>query len=180
MRILKSVALWLVVSLACATSGIPATPIERREYILAHVHGWVEVSILDTDVPDLRVVDEKEVTFVRPSSCSVDVELDREDFVDSSVYPVGAAAPYEVSTGFRFPAPVGPAKLTFRYSGCDVKDGERSSVSLELPITVQQGSVSEVHFDGTVLVADPLRPDPVVTIDDVYEAVTGRRTPLPE
>jgi hypothetical protein len=32
-----------------------------------------------------------------------------------------------------------------------------------------------VHFDGTALVADAPRDDSVVTLDDIYEAVTGRK-----
>jgi hypothetical protein len=68
-----------------------------------------------------------------------------------------------VSTGFRFPAPVGPATLAFRYRGCDVNEqGERSSTALELPVNVLQDQVSEIPFDGSTLVADPPRPDPVV------------------
>jgi hypothetical protein len=190
MRAPKSLGLWLVAAAACGTTAeVPAAPIERRDYILAHAHGWVEVSVLDLDVPSLRQevtnadTKQPEVVFVRPDSCSVSILLDREDFVSGSdVFPVGESAPYEVSTGFRFPAPVGPATLTLRYRGCDVNEkGERSSTALELPVRVLQDQVSEIHFDGSTLVADPPRPDPVISIDDVYEAVTGRRKPaLPD
>ena len=173
MKTLRSVGFGLVAVVACASGP----SVERRDYILAHAHGWVEVSILDADVPDVPTERDERVVIERPSSCYLTVSLDREPFAGSDVFPVGDTAPYELTMGYRFPAPVGPAVLELRYSGCDVNEGKAASVVLELPIRVEARSVSEVHFDGTALIADPLRPNRVVSLDDVYEAVTGKRTP---
>lgn len=163
----------LVAAVACAS-----TLQERRDYILAHPHGWVEVSLADPNVPQVPV-SEDEPGLARPESCSVEISLDREPFVYGSAYPVGDAPPYTVETGFRFPAPVGPALLAVQYRGCDVADGKASLASAELYVGVEEGRVIEVHFDGAALVADPPRENPVVTLDDIYEAVTGAKKGAP-
>lgn len=159
----------LVAAVACAS-----TLQERRDYILAHPHGWVELSLADRGVPQVPESEDEPDTLVRPDSCSVEVLLDREPFVYGSAYPVGDTPPYSAVTGFRFPAPVGPALLAVRYRGCDVADGKASAASAELYIGVEEGRVVEVHFDGAALAADPPRDDTVVTLDDIYQAVTGR------
>jgi hypothetical protein len=158
----------LVAAVACAS-----TLQERRDYILAHPHGWVELSLADRAVPQVPESDDEPDTLVRPDSCSVEVLLDREPFVYGSAYPVGDTPPYSAATGFRFPAPVGPALLAVQYRGCDVADGKASVASAELSIGVEENRVVEVHFDGAALAADPPRDDTVVTLDDIYQAVTG-------
>ena len=161
----------LVSSLACASVSRGDTP--RVDYILAHAHGWVEVSIQDLDIPDIPT-SEKDPTPIRPSSCGVYVTLDGESFVSGDAYPFGETPPYAARTGFRFPAPVGSHRITLSYTGCNVVEGKRSSIEAKLAIDVVDALVTELHFDGTALRADPARPDPVVSLDDVYEAVTGR------
>jgi hypothetical protein len=162
-----------VAAVACAS-----TLQERRDYILAHPHGWVELSLADRAVPQVPE-SEDEPRLVRPESCSVEVLLDREPFVYGSAYPVGDAPPYAAETGFRFPAPVGPALLSVQYRGCDAVDGKASATSAELYIGVEEGRVIELHFDGAALAADPPRDDTVVTLDDIYQAVTGRKKGAP-
>jgi hypothetical protein len=163
-----------VAAIACAS-----TLQERRDYILAHPHGWVEVSLDDRGVPQVPASEEEPDAWVRPESCSVEVLLDREPFVYGSAYPLGDAAPYTAETGFRFPAPVGPALLSVQYRGCDVVDGKASVSSAELFIGVEEGRVIEVHFDGAALAADPPRDNTVVTLDDIYQAVTGGKKGAP-
>jgi hypothetical protein len=58
-------------------------------------------------------------------------------------------------------------------------DGKASATSAELYIGVEEGRVIEVHFDGAALAADPPRDDTVVTLDDIYQAVTGRKKGAP-
>jgi len=165
-----------VAAIACAS-----TIQERRDYILAHPHGWVEVSVDDRSVPQVPVPgsEEEPGPWVRPESCSVEVLLDREPFVYGSAYPVGDAPPYAAETGFRFPAPVGPALLAVQYRGCDVADGKASVSNAELFIGVEEDRVIEVHFDGAALAADPPRDNTVVTLDDIYQAVTGAKKGAP-
>ena len=163
-----------VAAVACAS-----TSQERRDYILAHPHGWVELSLDDRGVPQVPESEEEPDVLVRPDSCSVVVLLDREPFVYGSAYPVGDAPPYVAESGFRFPAPLGPALLAVQYSGCDTADGKASGASAELYIGVEENRVVEVHFDGAALAADPPRDDTVVTLDDIYEAVTGGKKSAP-
>jgi hypothetical protein len=92
---------------------------------------------------------------------------------------VGDTPPYSAATGFRFPAPVGPALLAVQYRGCDVADGKASTTSAELYVDVEENRVIEVHFDGASLAAEPPRDDTVVTLDDIYEAVTGGKKGAP-
>ena len=163
-----------VAAVACAS-----TIQERRDYILAHPHGWVELSLDDRGVPQVPASEDEPDVLVRPDSCSVEVLLDREPFVYGSAYPVGDGPPYAAETGFRFPAPVGPALFAVRYGGCDVENGKSSGASAELYIGVEENRVVEVHFDGTALAAGPPRDDTVVTLDDIYRAVTGGKKAAP-
>ena len=162
------IALIVLTPIACAS-----TLEQRRDYILAHPHGWVEVSIQDSAIPALRSLDDPSAALVRPDSCSVEIRLDREPVVQGAVYPTGDSAPYAAASGFRFPVPIGPARIQLGYAGCDLESGNRSSVDVELEIAVEDGRVTEVRFDGSTLTALPTRDDSVVTLEDVYEAVTG-------
>jgi hypothetical protein len=170
--------LW--VSIFAGAAACASTLQERRDYILAHPHGWVELSVDDRAVPAVPESDGEPDRLVRPYSCSVDVSLEREPFVNGSAYPMGDAAPYAVKTGFRFPAPVGRASIAVEYRGCDGVQGEDAvTKTVELSVAVEEGRVVEVHFDGEALAADPPRENPVVTLDDVYEAVTGKKKGAP-
>jgi len=165
----------LIVVLAGAVA-CAATFDNRSDYILAHPHGWVEVSIVDTAIPAVPVSQSegKPVEWARPLVCSIDIRLDREPFARGDLYPAGDRPPFSAKSGFRFPAPVGPSLLTVNYSGCDLRGGELAETDAQLYIGVEDSRVVEVHFDGTELVADPPRDNSVVTLDDLYEAVTGR------
>jgi len=162
----------LVLCLA-APSACASTSIERREYILAHPHGWVEVSVADAAIPQVPK-SEDDATLVRPESCSIAIKLDGEPFVYGSSYPTGDSPPYAADTGFRFPAPAGRTELVIEYSGCDA-----AMVQTGQEIAVELDRVSEVRFDGTALTPLPVRDDSVVTLDDVYRAVTGHPKAAP-
>jgi hypothetical protein len=95
----------------CAT----ASSEDRRAYILAHPHGWVEITIPDPYVPDVPPAQDSDDPWQRPSSCGVSVELNDEPVLYESAYPSGESAPYSASIGFRFPAPVGATELRFSY-----------------------------------------------------------------
>jgi hypothetical protein len=159
----KRLALLVLAPIACAS-----TVEQRRDYILAHPHGWVEVTVDDTAVPQVPESDERGAPRVRPSACSIEVRLDREPFVYGSAYPIGNAPPYAAKTGFRFPAPVGAADAHLTYTGCR----ERAEVTAHSPVVVEEGRVSEIRFDGAQLTTLPVRDDSVVTLEDIYEAVT--------
>jgi hypothetical protein len=157
----------------CAT----ASSEDRRAYILAHPHGWVEITISDPYVPDVPPAEDSDDPWQRPPSCGVSVELNDEPILYDSAYPSGESAPYSTSTGFRFPAPVGPTDLRFSYSRCRVADGERVSLELTASLFIDESQTHEVVFDGTELAVRAPHPNEVVTLQDIYEAITGRRSP---
>jgi len=165
-------AAMLLPTAACAATSFEG---EQRDYILSRPHGWVELEIADEAVPMVPSSDEAPNDVVRPDSCDVEVRLDREPFAWTTVYPSGDRAPYIVESGLRFPAPVGPSLLSVDYSKCDVEAGKQSSTKAQLYIAVPESKVVEVYFDGSALAADPPREDSVVTLDDIYQAVAGRK-----
>ena len=157
----------------CAT----ASSEDRRAYILAHPHGWVEITISDPYVPDIPPAEDSDDPWQRPSSCGVSVELNDEPILYGSAYPSGPSAPYSASTGFRFPAPVGATELRFSYSRCRVADGETVSLDLSAVLLIEEDQTHEVVFDGADIAVRAPHPNEVVTLEDIYEAITGRRSP---
>jgi len=169
------IALAALVTLA--QTACAQTSQERRDYILAHPHGWVEVTIDDRAIPQVPSNDEDHPGLVKPESCSLHVELDGEPYVYGSVYPVGDLPPYAAKTGFRFPAPIGSTRMRVGYSGCDLEGEKRATVEAEAPVVVEESRVTEVEFDGARLAPLATRPNSVITLDDVYRAVTGKPKP---
>lgn len=167
----------LLVAGALLPSCATASSDDRRAYILAHPHGWVEITISDALVPDLPATQESDDPRQRPHSCRVSVSLDGEPILLDSAYPTGESAPYSVSTGFRFPAPRGETALAFSYRGCRVANGEAVPLELGAVLTIHENQTHEVVFDGVELAVRAPRPNEVVSLQDVYEAITGRRSP---
>jgi hypothetical protein len=156
----------------CAT----ALSQERRDYILAHPHGWVELSVKDEKIPDVPVEEDGKEVLEKPSSCRVRIEIDEEPYFGDYVYPHGEEQPYVVDSGFRFPVPVGEVELAVSYSGCDIEEGERATRETGIVVNIEEGTALDVAFDGQSLVAGVASPDTKVTLEDIYEAVTGSRS----
>ncbi len=173
-RLVKFCALLLLGALlpGCAT----ALSQERRDYILAHPHGWIELSVRDVAIPDVPVEKDKKEVLEKPSSCHVRIEINDERYFGDYVYPYGEEQPYGVDSGFRFPVPVGDVELYVSYSGCDVEEGERAARETTIVVNIEEDTVLDVAFDGESLVAGAASPDTKVTLEDVYEAITGNRS----
>lgn len=137
--------------LLCARSARAELSQERRDYILAHPHGWVEVVLVDRAIPQVPSSDEEHPGPMRPVSCVVRVEIGGETFVHGSAYPTGDAPPYRARIGFRFPVQVGGASVRLAYSGCDLEGGKLATVEAEARIAVEADRVVELKFDGTHL-----------------------------
>ena len=154
---------------------------DRRAYILAHPHGWIELSIDDRAIPLVPLAeseDSKTRISTRPDQCHVGVRVNGEPLLWDDAYPTGEEAPFRATTGFRFPAPTGAAKLHLVYSGCRMDEkGEVAGIDLDTEIAIEADQTHEILFDGVTLHAQPPRPSNVVTLEDVYEALTGRRSP---
>ena len=175
MRFARHFLLCTVALAACAAS----LPTERRDYILSRPHGRVELSIGDLAVPVVPESEESGAALVRPPSCGVEIELDREPFVGGAVFPNGELAPFMASSGYRFPAPVGSVHLSLRYSDCRVAAGKAAAVTAEADLAIGEGQVTDVTFDGEHLAASAPRADRAVTLESIYEAVTGHAHPAP-
>lgn len=157
----------------CAT----ASSEDRRAYILAHPHGWVEITIYDPNVPNVPPAEDSTEAWQRPSSCGVSVKLNDEPILYQLAFPTGASAPYSVSTGFRFPAPIGATELRFSYTDCRVAQGKAISLELSAILFIEENQTHEAVFNGTELAVRPPHPNEVVTLEDIYQAITGRRSP---
>ena len=174
----RVLALLPLVLPCCATAASE----DRRAYILAHPHGWIELTIADRSVPPIPVDSEpkdgKADLWVIPPHCDVEVHVNGEPFISDRAYPApdGDEPLARVDTGFRIPAAVGAARVHLVYNHCRIEGEETKGVSLDAEIVVQENTTHEILFNGEALYAEPPRPNNVVTLEDVYEAITGRRS----
>ena len=92
---------WQVLVLAVLVPGCAtASSEDRRAYILAHPHGWVEITISDPHIPDVPPAEDSNDPWQPPSSCGVSVELNDEPVLYEAAYASGESAPYSATTGF--------------------------------------------------------------------------------
>ena len=147
----------------CAT----AQPVQPREaYILAHDHGWVELTILDDSVPTYRTTDESGQTVATvPEWCGVRIELNGEPFLDVSVYPSGSTEPYRVDSGFRFPAPIGLFSASLAYSRC--RGSAEADRDVSFYLTVATNQVTSITFNGNSVEARAPTADSGVTLQSL-------------
>jgi hypothetical protein len=170
--------LMLISLLGCAKNVVANISEDRKAYILSQPHGWIEIELVDDNIPSAIKPAElpaEDAAQWKPSppSCFILVRLNNEKFLYEEIFPFGASPPYIVETGFRFPAPVGAFELEIYYGGCDVelKDGEpiQSSQKLFSEIEVDEGWVTTVFTSGDSITIDPPRANTVITLDDVFK-----------
>lgn len=92
---------------ACASS----LPEERRDYILSRPHGFIEITINDSIIPDVIQRYDEDKKLAKPLECGLSAQANSEPFFSQAVYPDGSEPPYNVASGFRFPVPVGSHRL---------------------------------------------------------------------
>ena len=153
---------------------------DRRDYILAHPHGWVEVQVTDQHVPLARPTKEDPNPTHPPTYCNVKATIDGEPFLNEQVYPFGTVEPFQVDTGFRFPVPIGAAQLLLTYLGCDALPDKAPPVQTTLPVVVYEEMVTPVQFDGTTTMAGKIYENTVVTLDKIYELLQQNRSGVRE
>lgn len=147
---------------------------ERRDYILSHPHGWVELSVNDYQIPNTPQKEDKKTILKRPYYCPVTIKINEEPYFRGYIYPFGEEEPYGVESGFRFPAPVGIISLKIIYSGCDVIEGKEGTIVRDIEVDVIENMVIKLNFDGNSLVLEETSPNKKVTLEDIYEAVTDK------
>ena len=154
----------------CATALSP----NRESYILAQPHGWIELTIVDQNVP--AIPDGSGTSKAhRPETCAIQVTRDQEPFLDELLYPSGENAPYRISSGFRFPVPLGSSTLHIRYSGCRAADGKAADSDATVDVIVATDSVTSVGFDGRAAVAVTPREDTAITLEKIYRRLDGSK-----
>lgn len=146
---------------------------ERRDYILSHPHGWVEISVNDNEIPNTPQKEDKKIVFKRPYSCMVAIRINQEPYFTDFVYPFRDEEPYKVESGFRFPAPVGIISLKIIYADCDVVEGKEGTIEEVIEIEVMENMVHKLDFDGNSLVLEETAPNEKITLEDIYDAVIG-------
>ncbi len=147
----------------------------RRAYILAHPHGWIEVEVTDQNVPKARPTKEDPNPTHPPTYCRIEIDIDKEPFLGEQVYPFGPAEPFRVESGFRFPVPIGAAQLELSYSGCDGLPDDAAPLKASIPVIVYQEMVTPVHFDGTTAMTGSVYEDTVVTLEKIYNRLQQGR-----
>ena len=171
-RIVSALCL-LLLAAGCAS----AAPQEREAYVLAHPHAWIELTISDRTVPDVPPPKDSGDSWHKPERCSISVQIDGEPWFSGVGYPQGEASPYAVSTGFRFPVAVGPRSITMSYGGCRVRDDAVATSVFSSEVAAMEFQVHELVFDGGSLTPQEPRADSRVSLEDIYEAITGVRSP---
>ena len=141
----------------------------RQEYILAKPHGWIELEVADHQIPaDPPGKDEKDYV-PRPPECRVRLKIDREIFLYDWIFPIGAAPPYTVETGFRLAVPAGPGKLNVEYRYCDILEGKLTTLYFQADIDIVEGFVVPVYLDGSVMTIGAMTENETVTLEEIND-----------
>ncbi|HTR00344.1 MAG TPA: hypothetical protein VMH83_10150 [Candidatus Acidoferrum sp.] len=170
---LKRVAIFAIMTplVSCASS----LPTERRDYILSRPHGWVDLTVNDQSIPDVNKSD-KDTEKTKPYSCSVSVSVNSESFLNLSVYPDGDKPLYTVSSGFRFPVPVGAHALRVQYTNCRADEsGNRKKVETVLPVAIHQDMVTSISFANEEFVNGGEKPNPEITLEKLADMLKEKR-----
>ena len=168
---------WMMIAvLALSATACAARVSEvRTAYITAHDHGWIEFVLRDTNVLLPAPPTYPSINWDKPRSCRVQAHYKGESYLSEAVYPTGEVEPFTVDTGFRFPVPVGRGRIQVKYSGCDFIGEEPDTIEIGERIRVLKDTVTVVEFDGETLFIRENQPNVKVTLDDIYEAVTGSK-----
>jgi len=153
----------LLTTSGCATAVSPA----REAYILAKSHGWVEITISDTSVPARppREGDEKEY----PVSCYLSVNVNHENYMRDELYPIGENSPYSIESGFRIAVSEGVSNIEVTYGGCRVVENEVINHTVETTVSIREGWVTPIVFDGDSLAVGVSELNKAVTLESIND-----------
>ncbi|MDJ0848834.1 MAG: hypothetical protein QNK04_10690 [Myxococcota bacterium] len=129
---------------AAALLGCTAPPEEPPQPALDPGQGWVELTLADSRVPADPVV-------AGPPECHLLVDLGEQTVLSEPIQPGGSSPPYSVDSTFRFAADPGNHATTVLYSGCRTFKDQLDSREARIPISVQRGRLTRLHFDGSTL-----------------------------
>ena len=163
-------SLFVLIFAGCAKANISRS---REAFILSQPHGWIELTISDANVPaqlppENIKPEELAKWKPKPPLCYLTIRINNERFLYETIFPFGQEEPYEVDTGFRMPAPVGEFDLIIEYSNCDIDDDKMTDVSIRSNITIIEGKVTSIAFDGEKLTFEGTKENDKVTLEDIY------------
>ena len=145
------------------TSCAHAVSSERKAYITANDHGWIELTVIDKGIPAKELKEGETPGEPEPPTCHISVQLNNEFFLSETIHPAGKQPAYSVHTGFRFIAPEGEYLLALQYSGCHGKP----IISQEKNIAITESHVTPLQFDGEALSAKQSVPDGEITLEEI-------------
>jgi hypothetical protein len=160
--------LLLLTNTACASTLSE----ERRDYIKAHPHGWFELSINDTNIPDIPIVEDGVLSNKKPTTCYVSILSNSELMLRQRIYPHGTQAPYSVLSGFRYPIPTGAQHIEIKYQGCAIDEtGKLQTRSYEVEIFATEELVYSVTLKQVGLTEVSVSANETVTLEKVYKVL---------
>lgn len=158
-----------------AASCARSLPIERRDYILSRPHGWINLTIIDASIPNVKVIKDDKSFFEKPSYCTVSAKINGENYFALDVFPDGPEAPYSVNSGFRFPVPVGDQNLTITYSGCRVNEKyETKGLESLTVIKIDENTDYEFFFEHDGFVFAQERESEEVTLKQIMDLLKNK------
>lgn len=137
----------------------------RKAYITANDHGWIELTVVDKEIPAKQLKEGETPGEPKPPTCHINVQLNNESFLSETIHPAGKQPPYSVRTGYRFAVPEDQYLLKLQYSGCHGKQ----PLSQELSIEITESHVTPLQFDGTTLSAEHNVRDGEITLEEIDE-----------
>jgi hypothetical protein len=157
------------------TSCAKSIPIERRDYILSKPHGWINLTITDTSIPNVKVINDNIISFEKPTYCTISVKVNGEKFIILDVFPDGPEAPYSVNSGFRFPVPVGEQNLAISYSGCRVDEKSETKIleSIAL-IKIDDNMDYEFHLEHDSFIFALEKQSEEVTLKQLFDLLKNK------
>jgi hypothetical protein len=132
---------------------------ERKAYILANEHGWVELAV---DIPPSRFVQDGD-----PANCLLEVSVNGERFLSEPLFPRDGEK-RSIRTGFLFAAPATQSEVELRYSGCQKEDARVSGV---VPLSTDK--LVKLEFDGDTLATSAPTPFKAAELGDLQQKLAN-------
>jgi hypothetical protein len=155
--------IFLLVISGCATAVTPA----REAFILARPHGWIELTIVDDNVPAIPVKDDNTLTKAQAPRCSIVMSINGENYLSEQILATGDNTPFSINTGFRIAVPAGNALLKLNYIGCKVEKGRFTNYITKVNTTVAEDFITSLSFDGMVLSTQEQRRNEYITLEAI-------------
>jgi hypothetical protein len=142
---LHRITTWSTLAVLLSIAGCEAKemPDSRRDYLLAHEHGWIDLTVkAPAGAPGYQAGE----------ACSVGLTVNGDPVLLESAH-LGQADSAGIALGFRFVAPAGKLDAALHLHGC-IKD----ELVLKLPLQLDKDHLVELAFDGTALKAGEASP----------------------